>query len=178
MQTYIALLRGINVGSKKIKMTDLKVSFEELGFTDVVTYIQSGNVVFNSTITNVKSIQKNIETNLLSQYNFEVPVLLLKPEELKNIIEKNPFTKDPKREEKLFYVVFLFEKPKEEFIKKLYEIEVQNEEFYFEDSFIYLYPGNGYGEAKMNNNFFENKLKVKATTRNWNTVNKLLEMAS
>lgn len=178
MQTYIALLRGINVGGKKIKMTELKVSFEELGFTDVVTYIQSGNVVFNSTITNVKSIQKNIETNLLSQYNFEVPVLLLKPKELKNIIEKNPFTKDPNREEKFFYVVFLFEKPKEELIKKLYEIKVQNEEFYFESSSIYLYPCNGYGEAKMNNNFFENKLKVKATTRNWNTVNKLLEIAS
>ena len=111
MKKFIALLRGINVsGQKKIRMSELQLLFEELGFRDVETYIQSGNVIFSA---NEKS-NENIE--------------------------------------------------------KLYRFDYLPEEYVIDGRYVYLFVPNGYGRAKLNNNYFENKLRVLGTTRNWKTV--------
>ena len=178
MQTYVALLRGINVsGHKKIKMAELKESLETLSFSDVVTYIQSGNIVFKSNENSIENLENKIHEKILKDFGFEVPVLIKTPKELKHAIDNNPFEKGDKYDPKLFAVVFLKEKPKAENIAKLETYDYSPEEYILDDKILYFYAANGAGNAKMNNNFFENKLKVKATTRNWRTTHKLVELS-
>ena len=174
MQSYIALLRGINVGGhKKILMADLRALFESLGFKNVQTYIQSGNVVFRSIEeTNLASkIADAIET----KYDFIVPVLIKKGSELSEILSKCPFS-DEKREKS--YFILLKESPSQENIALTTGFSHPNEEFHIEEDCVYIYYALGAGKAKMGNNFFEKKLKVKATARNYRTMAKLLVMAS
>ncbi len=177
MNTFICLLRGINIsGQKKIKMAYLKSYFEEIGFKKIITYIQSGNVIFNSKITDPKKIEKLIFDKIKMQYDFEVETIVKTPEELKMVLENNPFIKQNKDESKN-YVTFLFNEPAKERILVLKEKDFSPEEYFIDKNIFYFYSPNGYGNAKMNNNFIENKLKVIATTRNWQTVNKLLELS-
>ncbi|MCB0472346.1 MAG: DUF1697 domain-containing protein [Flavobacteriaceae bacterium] len=178
MNTFICLLRGINVsGQKMIKMADLKVSFENCGFTDVITYIQSGNIVFRSSAKNSKDLEKVIGKMLQDDYGFEVTVIVLTPDEMKVAATNNPFEKDGEKDPEKCYVVFLQEAPKPENIEVLTKYDYAPEAFVIQNRIIYFYAANGMGNAKMNNNSFENKLKVKASSRNWNTVCKILELA-
>jgi uncharacterized protein (DUF1697 family) len=177
MKTYIALLRGINVSrQKKIRMADLKTHLEELGWEDIRTYIQSGNLVFKSADNNPVKIAQKIKQKLLEKYGFEVPILVLEPKELMHIIKNNPFTRDPETVEDRLYVTFLFNTPRTDLVRNLQKSKQSNEHFVFDDNIIFLYYPDGYGRAVMNNNAFEKGLKVAATTRNWKTVNKLYEM--
>lgn len=176
MSTYIALLRGINVsGQKKIKMTDLIAHLKDLKFKNVQTYIQSGNVIFETSIKDKKNISGLIEKKIKKEYGFEVSVIIKSPKDFKDVLAKNPFTS--KDTEKIYFT-FLSEKPSPENINKLKTYDYSPEEYILDGENIYFFAPKGYGNAKMNNNFFENKLKVSATTRNWKTVNKLIEMAS
>lgn len=178
MQTFIALLRGINVsGQKKILMADLKKHFEELGFTNVQTYIQSRNVLFQSEEKNAAILQAEIEKMILATYNFEVVTLLRTPHELKEAINANPFLHEPEKELSRQYVTFLSEVPAPENLVKINASAYDPEEYRLVGTTLYFYSPANYGKAKMSNNFFENKLKLKATTRNWATVNKLMELA-
>ena len=178
MQTYICLLRGINVsGHKKIKMIDLKTSFEGLGFTNVTTYIQSGNIFFKSKSKSISKLEKNIHQIILNDFGFDVPVLIKTHDELVTILANNPFEKDEEYDPKLFYVVFLKDTPLQENIDKLKTYDYSPEEYYLDKKIIYFYAANGAHKAKMNNNFFENKLKVQATSRNWKTTHKLMELS-
>ncbi len=178
MHTFICLLRGINVsGQKKIKMVDLKASFEGLGFTDVFTYIQSGNVVFKSSESDSKKLENTIHQMLLDDFGFDVTVIVLTPEEIQHVVKNNPFEKDVTKDPKKFYVVFLQEQPLQEHIDVLATYDYSPEEYILDNKLIYFYAANGTHKAKMSNNFFESKLKVKASTRNWRTVNKLVELS-
>jgi len=178
MHTYICLLRGINVsGQKKIKMADLKESLEKLNFKDVVTYIQSGNIVFKSEITSISELEKQIHDTILKDFGFDVPTLVKTPQQVSDAFEHNPFEKDATKDPKLFYVVFLKNKPQAENIAHLKSYDYSPEAYVLKDKIIYFYAANGAGNAKMSNNFFENKLKVQATTRNWRTTLKLIELS-
>lgn len=177
MKTYIALLRGINVsGQKKIKMADLRAQLQALPIQNIQTYIQSGNIVFEGASTANSDLANQIEQNIKQNYGFEVPVLIKSPEDLKNTLENNPFLKDSNKDIKRFYVTFLAEAPAPDLVEKLKEVDYSPEEYVILNDSIYFYSPQGYGRAKMNNNFFEKKLKVSATTRNWRTIHKLLEM--
>lgn len=177
MGKFIALLRGINVsGQKKIKMPELKSLFESYGFQDVETYIQSGNVIFSSKEKSKSKLEDKISSAIKSKFGFEVHVFVINPEEIEHVIQSNPFIKKKKDREKL-YVTLLSENPLAENIKKLHVIDHSPEEYIIDGRYIYLFVPNGYGKAKLNNNLFENKLKVFGTTRNWKTVNKLFELS-
>ena len=174
MNTFIALLRGINVGGhKKIMMADLKMLFESLGFEKVTTYIQSGNVVFRSKEeANLAGIiAKAIET----KYGFIVPVLVKKASEMSEIVSKCPFF-DEKREKS--YFILLEENPSVESIELTAAFSNPDEEFHIAKDCVYIYYTVGAGKAKMGNNFFEKKLKVIATARNYRTMTKLLTLAN
>nr|WP_319511942.1 DUF1697 domain-containing protein [uncultured Draconibacterium sp.] len=179
MNTYVAILRGINVsGKNKIKMDALKSSFSQLGFYQVQTYIQSGNVVFLYPETSPGKLADLINNKILDDFEFDEPVLVLRAEQLTNIFKNNPFTGDEDKEAQFLHVTFLNETPtnvNEEKIKTYLNV---GEEFSIIDGVVYLYCPHGYGKTKLNNNFFENQLKVTATTRNWKTTLKLLEMAN
>lgn len=175
MNTYISILRGINVSSqKKIIMTDLVKLYEDLGFKDVSTYIQSGNVIFKTPHKTTDSkLAKLIESKISEKYGFEVPVIIRTADALKRIIDKNPYVNEP---EDSLYITFLSGTPNANNLEKLNDVSFLPDVFEISDKEIYLSVAS-YGNTKLSNNFFENKLKVTATTRNWNTVNKLLAMA-
>jgi len=177
METYIAMLRGINVsGQKKIKMADLKRYMEELSFQDVETYIQSGNIVFKAE-DSASDVAEAIKAKILERYGFEVPTIIKKNEDFEYVLANCPFLDNPTKEESRFYITFLDREPEYERIMKLEKSDYSPEEYVLDETNIFFYSPNGYGNAKMNNNFFENKLKVTATTRNWKTVHKLAEMS-
>ena len=176
MKTYIALLRGINVGGhKKILMADLRNLLEKSNFKNIQTYIQSGNVVFQSSIDDISSIENSIKDQLLKKYGFEVPVIVKAKQEFNSIFIDCPFSEVKKKNS---YFMLLLTEPREDLIKEISLIKYPNEEFYITKKCIYIYYTTGYKNAKCGNNFFEKKLKVTATARNYKTMMKLIEMTS
>ncbi|MFI5222007.1 MAG: DUF1697 domain-containing protein [Bacteroidia bacterium] len=179
MQTFISILRGINVsGQKKILMPDLKLLYEEAGFKDVVTYIQSGNVIFKTKEKSVAGIGKKIEQTISKKYNFEVPVIIRNAEEMGKVIAENPFNGQKGIDMERLYVTFLSVVPVSEKINKIAGLDFSPDKFIITKNEIYLHCPVSYGNSKLSNNFFEQKLGVIATTRNWRTVNTLFEMAN
>lgn len=178
MTKFVALLRGINVsGQKQIKMSELKSLFEDLNFTKVQTYIQSGNVIFESNTNDKISLGGKIEKKIKEKFGFDVKVILKTCAELEYILNNNPFLKKQKTNPDSVYVTFLSEEPSSINVKKLKEVNYNSEEYFIDGKTIYVFLPNSYGKAKLNNNFFESKLKVQTTTRNWKTVNKLVELS-
>lgn len=180
MQTFISILRGINVGGyKKILMTDLKSLYETLRFDNVITYIQSGNVIFNTDKNKSDTeLAAEIEYEILAKYGFNVPVIIRSLEEMKNTLSVNPFQGQKGINPEKLHVTFLSEVPGEKELTAIVKYDYPPDKFSIIGSEVYLHCPNGYGTSKLNNNFFESKLKMKATTRNWNTVNKLVELAN
>ncbi|UII74633.1 DUF1697 domain-containing protein [Flagellimonas sp. HMM57] len=175
MKTYVALLRGINVsGQKKIRMADLKQSLENYGLHKVTTYIQSGNVVFESEVCDAKQLEKTIHEIILNDFGFSLPTLVATGEVLAQILDANPFN-DQSEENRLYFV--LLKHPPEKILKEKFKVEqFVNEDFHITDTCVYLCCKKGYGNAKLNNNLIERKLKVEATTRNLKTMQKLIAM--
>jgi len=178
MSTYISLIRGINIGGKRIKMAELRDIYISMGFKQVKTYIQSGNVIFKSENRNPKYLARIIEEKIFETFNYTVKVVIMTINELKQVVEAFPF-KD--KDEKYVHVTFLSETPSDKLIKEIDSSLIKgmkdSEQFIICSREIYLYLLDGYGRTKLNNNFFEKKLQLTATTRNWKTVNKLLEIA-
>lgn len=178
MQTFIAILRGINVsGKNKILMSDLKLMLEGLRFKDVVTYIQSGNVAFKADqkLSN-EFLASKIETAIAKQFGFNVPVIVRSKKEIENVIKVNPFLKNKKNAPEKLHVTFLSAAPFKTELESILKFDFAPDEFVILDKEVFLHIPESYGETKLSNKFFESKLKVTATTRNWNTVNKLVEM--
>ena len=178
MQTYISILRGINVGGKVLKMADLRKMIGKLGFKNVSTYIQSGNVFFQYQIEKPEVLEKLIQDRIKNDFGMDVSVIVLIPDKLKRIINANPFNDDPLKEPQFLHVTFLQTKPGNYDKESILSKKSGREEIVFTDEAIYLYCPNGYGNSKLSNNLFENKLKVIATTRNWKTTNELLKLAT
>ncbi len=172
MPTYIALLRGINVGGhKKLKMADLKQMMEGLGFQNVTTYIQSGNVIFSS--TDEQGVSEKISKEIANRFSYEVPVIVKSRDQISQILKDCPFEEEKKIKS---YFMLLASPPKSEFTEAFNEINYLNEEFVVTANCVYIHFGNGIGTSKLNNNFFEKKLEVTATTRNYRTLAKLVEL--
>ena len=156
-------------------MTDLKSLFEGLGFRNVRTYIQSGNVIFES--NEEKNLNYIVQQKISENYNFQVPVVIRSVHEMESVLNNNPFLRETDIDESKLHVTFLEVPPLKEHIKRTEAFNYEPDRFIISGKEVYLYCPNGYGRTKLNNTFFENKLKVTATTRNWNTVKKLSEMA-
>jgi uncharacterized protein (DUF1697 family) len=178
MNTYISILRGINVsGQKPVKMDDLKNLYKKLSFENVKTYVQSGNVVFSTEQDDPKKLERIISSQIKNDFGFEVAVIVLNATTLETIIEDNPLAKDKLKELSFLHVTFLADHPAQFDKESIIEKKLSTEEIEFTSNAIYLYCPNGYGKTKLNNNFLESKLKIKATTRNWKTTNELLKLA-
>lgn len=177
-QTYISTLRGINVGgARKLKMDALAGMYSDLGFTHVQTYIQSGNVIFQSDQAGCKDLAAKISGKIGETFSFTVPVIVLEVQDLAAVVESNPFAGDPTRDESFMHVTFLSDVPAPENMASLEGVQLPGEEFVVLGKSVYLYCPNGYGNTKLNNGFFEKRLKVDATTRNWKTTLELLKLS-
>jgi uncharacterized protein (DUF1697 family) len=177
MPTFAAMLRGINVGSGKIvKMERLRASLEALGFDNVRTYVQSGNAVFESERKSPAKLSRKIEDKIQRDFGFAVPVLLKTSKEMEQIVSDNPLVKEKGIDHSKLHVTFLSDAPPKTAVKALEPLATGHERFRILNREIYLYFPEGYGYTKLSNNAIEKKLSVVATTRNWRTVNTLLEM--
>jgi uncharacterized protein (DUF1697 family) len=178
MTTYIALLRGINVsGHRMIKMDELKKMLGDLNFTNIRTYIQSGNIIFDSEKNNSAYLEKQIEEKILNHFDFHVPVVIRTRAELDHIHNNNPFLGKRSEPTDKLHVTFFPEEPEPDHLKKIERHLFLPDEFIESGREVYLFCPNGYGRTKLTNQFFESKLKLMATTRNWRTIETLLQMS-
>jgi uncharacterized protein (DUF1697 family) len=175
---YVALLRGINLGGHKIvKMEQLRKMFEKLGFEDVKTYIQSGNVVFKAPAQTPENLAKRIEEKVLRQFGFPVRVVVKTAGEIREVIRDNPLVREKGIDPSKLHVTFLWSAPEKNVLKMLDAIDAVPDQFRCSGEAIYLYCPNGYGGSNLTNNVLEKVLKVGTTTRNWKTVNQLYQMS-
>lgn len=170
---YIALLRGINIsGQKIIKMADLRAILSAAGLQNVTTYIQSGNVLFESDDTRTNLTQCIIDT-IEKQYGFIVPTILLTPQELQAAVDNNPYSE---AEGNRLYLTFLSDQPNKDGLAAIEAVKREGEEISFIENVLYFHCPIGAARSKISNNLVEKKLETRATTRNWRTTNKLLGM--
>jgi len=173
------MLRGINVsGQKKIAMKDLKSLYESLQFNNVVTYIQSGNVIFSSNKSDVAKLSRIIEKEIDQVYGYVVPVIIRTAAEFKKVMKKNRYLKKTDIDLAKLHITFLSAEPQSAAITKLNEVKNISDEYFIDGKEVYLYSPGGYGKSKLSNVFLEKKLDLSATTRNWKTVSKLYELSS
>jgi uncharacterized protein (DUF1697 family) len=174
---YISVLRGINVGGKrKILMADLKELYADLGFTNCISYIQSGNVIFDYSDSSNSELASRIQNAITEKYGFDVPVIVRTSKEWEQSVQANPYTDSHEKEN--LCLTFLNETPKAELTAVISELNFEPDSFQIINKNVFIYCPGKYHQTKLSNQFFESKLKVKATTRNWNTVLKLLELSA
>lgn len=178
--TYISLLRGINIaGQKAIKMADLQSLYQSLDFQNITTYIQSGNVIFDSPTRSANTLQQQIQSAIQTHYNFHVPVILRTARQFKTLIQNCPYHPiDLPTQGSKTLVTFYDQKPTPANINTLKTYIQSPDQLIIQNTHAYLHCPNGYGRTKLNNNFQEAKLKTQATTRNWKTILKLYELST
>lgn len=176
MNTFIALFRGINVGGSNIlPMKELASLLKGLGLSNVRTYIQSGNVVFQSKTTNAKDLSHNISTAIGESHGFNPQVFIFSLQELRDAIASNPFP-DGQTEPKTLHLFFLESAPSNPDMDRLETIKTVSERFRLIDAVFYLHAPEGIGRSKLAANV-EKALGVSGTGRNWRSINKIMSMA-
>ena len=174
---FISLLRAVNVsGQNPIRMPELKSVYESLGLQQVTPYLQSGNVVFTCETTDDAALQTQIEAAILSHWGLVVPVLIRSLPEFQQLVDSHPFTPQQLSDPSRVAAVFLSAVPRSEAAQQLVLPAASTDWFKLDGCTVYLHCPDGFGRTKLTNAFFEKKLQVTATSRNWNTVNALLEM--
>jgi uncharacterized protein (DUF1697 family) len=180
---YVALLRGINLaGHNKVPMTELRSVCAHLGLADVATYIQSGNVVFSSTVVDTAALTGEIERAIAAAFGFEVPVVLRSSEQLSDVMQANPFIAAG-REAAVLSVGFLAGVPGPERVTVLLAHPLASpppggDEFAVRGQEVFLHHPNGYGRSKLTTSYFDRQLGTSMTVRNWRTVTTLAEMTA
>ena len=176
MQTYIALLRGINVGgSGKLPMADLRALLTDLGALDVQTYIQSGNAVFRHEAS-ARTLTPKIRKAIAAAHGFDPATLLITAEELRSFADANPFP-EAVAEPKTLHLFLLEKTPRSPDLERLVEFAAPDERFELKDRAFYLHAPSGLGRSKLAAQA-EKHLGTPTTARNWRTVEKLLEMGA
>ena len=174
----IALLRGINVGGKnRLPMKELAALFVDAGCEDVRTYIQSGNVVFRTETPGGEEISAIVGASILSRFGYRIPVITRTAREFQEIVRANPFVEAGAEADKL-HVMFLAELPDGAQIEALDPTRSPGDEFAVQGREVYLHCPNGVARSKLTNSYFDSRLSTTSTTRNWRTVQRLLELAT
>ena len=177
MTKYLALLRGINVsGHNMIKMDALKKMLENMGFQNVETYIQSGNVFLDSEEENAASVGFKIKQEISKVFGYDVPVIMVSKTDLELCFKNNPYLKEKECDIKKLYVAFISKELTAAAINDLKISNFKPDEAAIDSNRIYIKYAIGAGKTNLDQKYIEKKLNVVATIRNWNTVTKLLEM--
>jgi uncharacterized protein (DUF1697 family) len=174
---HLALLRGINVsGHNMIKMEVLKTTLEAIGFTNVVTYIQSGNVFVETEEESGFGVGFKIKQEIFKTFGHEVPVIVIGKNDLELCFKNNPFLKQKDVDTKKLYVAFISKELSSSAINELKISQFKPDEAIIDGNRIFIKYDIGAGKTRLDQKYIEKKLNVTATIRNWNTVTKLLEM--
>jgi uncharacterized protein (DUF1697 family) len=176
LATYLALLRGINVGGKNmLPMKDLVEIFIGAGCKDVRTFIQSGNVIFCAAPAVSARLPDEITSVVAESFGIRIPVILRSADQLRDVVSHNPFLKSGAAEDTL-HVMFLAGLPSPESVDKLDPDRSAPDAFIVHGREIYLRLPNGTARSKLTNAYFDSKLATTSTLRNWRTVTKLLDL--
>lgn len=157
-------------------MSELVSCLENENLNNVTTYIQSGNIIFQTPNKNISDLEYTISRIINQHFNIDVPNFVISLDNLKSVIDNNPFLDNTSLDPQFFYVSFLSQSVSNADTTQFENKKNENEQFYFRDNVFYLYCPDGYGKTKLTNNFIESKLKITSTTRNWKTVNELLKI--
>jgi uncharacterized protein (DUF1697 family) len=178
MTIYVSMLRAVNVGgSSRIKMEALRAVYESLGLADVRTLLQSGNVLFRSSLTDRQQLVKRIMQEIERQLDLEVEVILRTLEEVASIVERGPVL-SPRADGNKLLVMFLESVPDaaaQAALLKWHKSKEMKEMIEMRGPEIYLYYPDGIGRSKLTSAVIEDKLDTAGTARNWNTLTKLVE---
>jgi len=158
-------------------MEALRQMYAGLGYTGVQSYIQSGNVIFNTSGTNTQTLKETISEKILKTFGINVPIIVLTIEELTNALKNNPYHTDSLKDPAKIYFTFLSKIPQKTLLDTITPALYAPVEFYHWEKVIYNYCPNGYGNTKLTNTFFEKRLHLTATNRNLKTVVELLKLA-
>lgn len=170
---YAAFLRGINVGGRnKIKMETLRETFAALGYKNVKTYINSGNVIFETAKTDEKKLAAKIESAIEKAFALKIKTMVRTFDEIREIIEDNPFAGQFENDKDL-HVLFLDESLPEQKKNLLLSNDSENERIAVRNREIFCVLRRGVSESLLGKDFVGKKLKVSATARNWQTVKKI-----
>lgn len=175
MNTFIILLRGITpTGKNKVLMAPLRAALTKAGLEDVRTYIQSGNVVALSSLTFIE-LEKLVHEVIYKNFGGDIAVLARTPDQFSKILKHNPFKEE---DGKWLYFSLLATEPEKKLLKEFLSTDFSPDRVKHVENTIYTLYATKHSDSKFNNNYFERKLKVTATTRNLNTMTKLVAMAS
>ncbi len=178
MAVIISMLRGVNLGPhNRLKMEELRAVYDSLELQDAQSYVQSGNVIFRSEEKNLEVLARRIEGAIEKKFGFRPPVILRTTAELREAIAKNPFAKRREIEASKLLVTFLDRDPGKEAREQALKIDTAPEELRIEGREVYIYFPNGMARPKMKWAAIERVLKTQWTGRNWNSVQKMLQMA-
>lgn len=176
--TYIALLRGINVGGRnRLAMADLRDVLADLGHADVRTYVQSGNAVFTSRRADPDAIEEELTQRLSTDAGVSPTVMVRSADELAAIVEDNPYARQGSDQPTTVHVGFLSAEPAEPFLFAIDTDEYAPEQLSVGDRVVYLHLPGGLGRSRLAIELERRRGDVEMTVRNWRTVTKLLEMA-
>lgn len=173
---YVAFLRGINVGGKnKIKMETLRETCSALGFENVKTYINSGNIIFETGKTDDKKLAAKIETAIETEFGLNIKVIVRTIDEIKEIVGNNPFDGEFENDKDVHVFFLDAEMPKEK-AEMLLSNNTETERYAVQNREIFCHLRIGVLDSLMGKDYIGKKLKISATARNWRTVNKILEI--
>ena len=177
MTTHLALLRGINVsGHSMIKMDALKTTLENIGFRNVETYIQSGNVFVDSEEENAAAVGFKIKQEIFKIFGHEVPVVVIGKADLEACFKNNAYLKEQEVDTKKLYVAFISTTLSSTSMNDLRISQFKPDEASIDGNKIFIKYAVGAGKTRFDQKYIEKKLNVIATIRNWNTVTQLLKM--
>lgn len=178
MPVIVSMLRGVNLGPHhRLKMDALRAVYESLGFTDVQTYVQSGNVVFRTNSRDLAAVAQRIENAIERKFGFHADAIVRTTAEMRRTVERNPFAARRDVEPNKLLVTFLAGDPDSEARNKLLQMKTDPDEVRVEGREVYIYFASGLARPKLSWMQVAKMLKTSGTGRNWNTVEALLEMA-
>lgn len=176
MTTYIVLLRGVTpTGKNRVPMAQLRQLLSDDGFLNVQTWIQSGNVMLDS-MRSVDEVAQDVHQTILENIGADLKIIVKTPAQIQTVLAENPFGEGYDRS-RVFFTLFN-RVPDEALVAALQTQDFEEDLFKITPHAIYLYVPGSFAKTRLNNNFLERKLRIGATTRNFNTLSKLLELGS
>ena len=175
--SHVALLRGVNLGKRRLPMKELARIFEEAGAAGVRTYIQSGNVVYRASAARARRVPALVETAIAERFGFDAPVVTRTAAEMATIVRANPYAREAAADPKSVHVGFLRDEPAASAVSALDPDRSPPDTFVVMGREIYFHFPNGLAKSKLTNPWFDSRLDTVSTMRNWRTVITLEEMA-
>ena len=174
MKTYAIFLRGVTpAGKNRVPMADLRAALAQAGLRDVRTYIQSGNVVAKSDLDPI-AIAALVREVIANKIGADLAVMARTHPQIKRILADNPFPPDAAART---YYTLLAPAPAAPLVQDLLALDFSPDRVQIAGATLYTLYAAKHSDSKFNNNFYERKLKVRATTRNFNTMSRLLELS-